>query len=543
MTKLKERIYIKQWLDLKPYDTQSSADSYYLRLSNMVKQSILTNKQSFVFQIYFDHDDIDIFACFLTSYFEDLISGTNIWNSFIQIHKRWYGKQLPFYETDEYEEQEINFPDVCFLIWYFMNTIQRDKFIAPLNEFIIEISKTVMSVFESAWEYAPENELLKTFYSIDEAETDFYIARKLIDTILFKTYLFYPDTRLDLRNSEFEIIDESKNDEHIVDFLNENRDHKLHNAFTRLLGLKGHEWVAEVLGKKHHLSNDYLEISKKIRGYFFYKGQDDDNVYLEHIASGRKFNLTKKSFDNPETLREVDTILFMGIVMWRKEWWFSGVYFQTEFDADLVLNEKNSMESRSTVNFLDHELNDPGDILREQLNAFKKFNRNQQIAFMNSDKLESFIQDYIEFFNCSLKLPPEEKENARQRAREDGFFGQENETMDFSEVSESGLVFFNPKGGAEIALAINSAFPLKDNPFYNEEKSEEHLMHLFTAEEFSTELAMYCIDNFKNDLTFFKSANGKLYTENIDFLLRFWKRGHYFTRPAITFTGKDNQGR
>ena len=540
MSKSKERIYIKQWLDLKPYDKQTPTDSYYLKLSNEIKQSILTNKQSFVIQNFLDNDEIDVLACFLTSYFEDLISGTNIWNSFIKIHKRLYGKQLPFYETDEYREQKINLPDICFLIWYFINTIQQDKFIAPFSNFIIETSNKVIGIFNNAWEHAPENKILKVFYSIDEAEEDYYLARNLIDNVLFKTYLFYPDTYLDLRDRELEIIEKRKNDKHLINFLNENRDDKLNNSYTRLLGLKGQEWVADILGENHNLSKDFQKISKKIIGYFFYKGQDEENVFIEHIASGKKFNLTKKSFGYSDTLKEVDIILFMGIVKWRNEWWFSGVYFQTEFDPDLVLDEKNSTESRSVVAFLDYQDKDIDEILGGQLKAFKEFNHNEQIAFMDSDKIESFIEDYMEFFNNSLKLSQKEIEDAQQRAREDGCFGHEHEIKDFSEVSESGLVFFNPKSGVEIALAINSAFPMKNNQFYNENESEEHIMRLFFVEELSTELAMYCVNHFKKDLTFFKSTEGKLYLDNIDFLLRFWKRGNYFTKPAITFTGIEN---
>ena len=90
MNKLKARIYIKQWLELKPYDIQIPTDRFYLKLCNEVKQAIITNKQSFVLQIYLDNDEIDILACFLTSYFEDLISETNIWHSFISIHNRLY---------------------------------------------------------------------------------------------------------------------------------------------------------------------------------------------------------------------------------------------------------------------------------------------------------------------------------------------------------------------------------------------------------------------------------------------------------------------
>ena len=80
-------------------------------------------------------------------------------------------------------------------------------------------------------------------------------------------------------------------------------------------------------------------------------------------------------------------------------------------------------------------------------------------------------------------------------------------------------------------MAINSAFPLKSNPFYNENESEEHIMNLFFAEDLSTELAMYCVNNFRTKLPFFKGTEGQLYLDNIDFLLRFWKRGNYFRSP------------
>lgn len=35
------RIYIKEWLDLKPYEKQTKTDAYYLRLSNEIKNNIL----------------------------------------------------------------------------------------------------------------------------------------------------------------------------------------------------------------------------------------------------------------------------------------------------------------------------------------------------------------------------------------------------------------------------------------------------------------------------------------------------------------------
>lgn len=532
-----KRIYIKDWLDIKPYEKQTITDSYYLRICNDVKRALWINKQSLVLQKYLGKKNIDHLSCFLTSYLEDLKSGTNIWNTFVKMHKRLYKKQLPFYVLDEYTEEEINQQDVSFLIWYFLNTVQEEKFIAPFNDFIMGLSEKVMGVFVKAWVDAPKNEGLKAYYRIDEDEKDFYVARNLINTILFKTYLFYPDTFLKLREQDIEILEDRKSDENIMMFLNENRDSTLHNNNTRLLSLKGKEWTAEILGKDHSLSKYFLSLTQRIRGFFLYKGQDDCDIFIEHIASGKNFILTKKSFDQSASLTDVDTIIYMGIVKWKDEWWFSGVYFQQPFHPDLILDEKNSLESRMAVNFLDHHKKEIEDHLSKQLNAFKDFNKGSQIAFLSSERIDNFYRGYLEFFNNSLNLSAKEIEEAKQRARKDGFFDKEKELKDLSKISETGLVFYNPKTGVEIALGVNGAFPLSNNPFYNADKSNDDIMSLLLSDEMSTELAMFCIDNCKNDLPFFTKGVGKAYLKDIDFLLRFWKKENYYAIPSITFTG------
>lgn len=533
-----KRIYIKDWLDIKPYVQQTKTDSYYLRICNDVKRAITSNKQSLVLQKYLGKKNIDHLSCFLTSYLEDLVSGTNIWNTFVKMHKRLYKKQLPFYILDEYTEEEINQQDVRFLIWYFINTVQEENFIAPFNDFIVKLSEKVSDVFVKAWVYAPKNEYLKSFYQIDEDEKDFYVARNLINTILFNTYLFYPDTLLKLKVLDIETFEDRKSDDNIMVFLNENRDSTLHNIHTRLLSLKGKEWAAEILGNDHLLSKSFFSLTQRIRGFFLYKGQDDYNIFIEHIASGKKFELTKKSFDQSASLSTVDTIIFMGIVKWKDEWWFSGVYFQQPFHSDLILDEKNSLESRMAVNFLDHHKKEIEDHLNKQLKAFKDFNNGSQIAFLSSEKINDFYRGYMDFFNNSLNLSAKEIEEAKLRARKDGFFSKEKELKDLSNVSDTGLVFYNPKTGVEIALGVNSAFPLPNNPFYNAEKSDDDIMSLLLSDEMSTELALFCIDNCKKDLPFFSEGVGKMYLKDIDFLLRFWKKENYYAIPSITFVGK-----
>jgi len=52
---------------------------------------------------------------------------------------------------------------------------------------------------------------------------------------------------------------------------------------------------------------------------------------------------------------------------------------------------------------------------------------------------------------------------------------------------------------------------------------------------------MYCIDNCKSKLSFFKNDIGKKYLDDIDFLLRFWKKDNYHTIPSISYIGQNKE--
>ncbi len=224
------------------------------------------------------------------------------------------------------------------------------------------------------------------------------------------------------------------------------------------------------------MSKDYRNISKKIQGYFFYKGQDDKNIFLEHIASGKQFHLTKKSFEHPGKLKEIDNIIFIGFVKWKGEWWYSGFYTQILYDADLVAKEKNSVKSKINVSFLDYENEKEKfrEILQSQYKTFKIFNNGYPIAFMPVEKIQSFINEFLNFSyqNFMKKL----KKKAQKK-----IFNDTNNIEDIAKTEETGLIFFNPETGIEIAFGINSAFLLPNNKYYNEEKSTEHVIELLMS--------------------------------------------------------------
>lgn len=505
---------------MKPYNKQVSTDSYYLKLSNELKTAILDSENNLGLLIHLGIDKVGDLACFLASYLEDVVSDTQIWNTFVRLHREMYGKHLPFYDVDAYyEEGEINRQDICFLLWYFTDCAKEDFAVSPNNDFIADLSNELITILEDAWEEAPENENLKKYYSIGEKETYFYELRNLIDNLLFGTYLFYPDTHQIIKSVEQETIAESKGDIRLENYLEEQRTSVIHTSCTRLLGLKGQEWLAEILGKEHQLSEDIRNISERIYGFFFYKGQDANHVFLEHIASERKFNLLKKSFDAHKLLTNINDIVYMNMVLWQNEWWFSGVKIIIDYDAKMVQREKEEKDPRFAA-FLDHSQIEVEKYLSTLSEVFLKVNNNKQIAFLEVEEMPMLIQQIVK----------ENNKNLKKKNNDEAF---QNLLNDLNGNQDSGLLFFSPRSGVEMTLEVNSAFPTKDNPFFKEEDCEDDVFHLMCCDTISTELVNYCIDNYKDKIPYFKTKNGKSYLDNLDFMLRYWKRENYYTKPYL----------
>jgi len=444
---------------------------------------------------------------------------------------------LPFYEIDEYYEEEINSVDIQFLIWYFQNTIEDEKFMEPLDDCFLILAKDIFKIFEEAWESAPENKLLRTFYTIVPNIDEFYEARNLIHDLLFKSYLFYTDTTSILEIQNEEIFQKNRHNEHLLQYLNENIDNNVISLNTQLFSLTGKQWVAEILGSKHSLSSEFLNISQKLRGYFFYKGQNQTDVLLEHIASGKQFKLTKKSFDHYENLNSIDTILQIGLVNWKSEWWFSGVYFQTKHSHVIVEEEKNSSQSKMAVNFLENQSTEVTEILEKQFKAFIEFTKGAQILFMPADKLESYVKAFIKFYNNSIEPTVKATIEARDNANKEGFSDSKKQFEKISKLDDSAIIFFNPRTGLEMAYRVNSAFPMENNPYFDKKLSEVHCMDLLMHKSFSTELARFCIDNCAEKLPFFSTNFGICILKDTDFLLRFWKGERYHIKHTITLSG------
>ncbi len=528
--KKKEKLYAKDWLILKPYDGQSPSDFYYLKICNKVKDILVAGgfpEENFSSEI---EDKTNLLSCFLTSYFEDIISDTNIWNSFVRLHKKLYGKYLPFYDTDNYFEEEVNFEDVAFLIWYFLSLVEEDMIIYPYTKNLFEVAGEITDLFDDEWDDAPLNRNLQNAYLLDEDEKDYYLVRNFIQTILFRTYLFLPDTGFQLDRIILDIHKGHSKDKNLTMFIDDAVDNSTHNARTRLLSLSGKEWAAEILGPNHPLKEDLLDMSKKVNGFFLYKGENSYYIFLEHIASGERFSLTKESIEKNHKM-DKDDIIYIGMVRWRGEWWFSGTLFVQPYDPKIVEDEKKSSIGSEYLYFLPQRKSKTEEILVLQKKIFLEFNNGSPIAFLKMNEISDFLDKFFAYYNEKVGL---RNEQVKGESKKPDLPRPKISLDDLDNKKLTGVVFFNPNSGIEIGVEIASAFDLPNNPYFNIKKSEENILYVLTSDDVSTELAKFCIEQGKDKLPFFKDDPlGQLIVEEADFLIRFWKGSKYHTTPKV----------
>ena len=538
----KQRVFISDWMSRRPYKNHSSVDVHYLQIANRVLKVISTDSTCDELIRIIGNEWLMPLSVFLTSYLEDIVSDTRIWESFHIQHQNIYTSPLPFYPCEEYHADEVHLDVVKFLIWYFVNTVQQKTLVFPENNLIYTIGEKVYELLDEEWETAPENPLLKSCYHIDSDETDYFKIRDIMEKLLFHSYLFHIDTGVRLLLSQKELVETSRFDPNFEIYFHGHVVECLHTFHTRLLNLQAKEWLAAILGEDHQLSKDITNMSKKINGYFLIKGEDKSHILLEHIASAKKFKLIKESTKLKFT--QQDRICYISIVKWQGAWWNSGPLMEMDFDADLILDEKKSAESIASVSFLQHKVIDVQADIDRQLEAFLQYNNGHHFAFMRINKIDRYCKDFMNFYSESLKLSPEEIAASLKSAKDAGFINpSKNIKLQSASIEDTGLVFFNPKSGIEILENLNACFPMDHNPYYSnaDEKTITACINTLLMKDIcSSGLVRHWIKLCKEKLVYFESAHGQYIYKNLDILQRFWKVDNYNTVPTIAYTNEPN---
>ena len=519
-----------------PFKSITGVDNYYISICIRVNE-MLKDKPFMILFENFDHIEKPELAAYLVSYFEDIISDFGLWRAFRNEHQRLYGKWVPFYDiTDDYFEEEINFADVAFLIWYYI-TCKKDpeageengSLMNPFAPEIILIAEKVFEIFEEHYEVAPENNTLRDFIRISGTVTDFYEVRYRIQWLFTSSYLFH--FMSDLMMFRIKNINEQFRDwssSQRTSLFNEIKDEITLAENSYLLAFKGHEWYAEILGSKHALYKPLKSIGRKRSGNLVYTGKTSGHINFEHPPTGRKVAITRKSMEDIDEHIVPGTIVTIGFVKWMDEWWFSGMMAIWGKGKEFFKKERSLV----VASLFSDENDEWKNTIHEQYDVFLNYNHSKPIAFFNSFfEANNFTREFMLQWNFHMR----KKLNQPGNEIVPPFLPEEIPPSIREHYKDNCIVFFNKEAGLEFFTGMCPVIPDENNALYKGKIDPSLAMHLVIANDCSCGFVHFTLDHYglKRYLLFPGEKNPRLVPDNLDFLLRLYKRNAYFPEPQI----------
>ena len=274
------KIYPKDWLQLHPYKQSDPTDSYYTNIANRIYGMLEETRLAYSFE----KDEVKQISIRMAAYFEDVISGLNIWRSFITEHKALYGKFLPFYTPDDhYYDDEVNYEDIRFLLWHYTQQyhgFHKGTFVSPDNAANGDTAKLIYQMFCDEWTTAPENERLQQLFAPETRYEDKDKYLNLLYWFHYQSYLF-TDSLQELTDTVKEYWEQAKeqNEQYIMAI------HKAlaHISKSAFLAYTAPKWLSLIFPADHPDHSLFVKEGEEAQAFTEPMSEESKKMLTEHF--------------------------------------------------------------------------------------------------------------------------------------------------------------------------------------------------------------------------------------------------------------------
>lgn len=274
------KIYPKDWLQLHPYKQSDPTDLYYTNIANRIYGMLEETHLAYSFE----KDEVKQICIRMAAYFEDVISGLNIWRSFITEHKALYGKFLPFYTPDDhYYDDEVNYEDIRFLLWHYTQQYHGHRngtFVSPDNATNGDTASLIYQMFCDEWTTAPENERLQQLFAPETRYEDVDKYNELLHWFHYRCYLF-TDSLQELTDTVKEYWKQVKDkDEQFIIVAHNTLAHISKRMF---LAYTSPKWLSLILPADHPDHSLFVEEGEKAQTFKEPESEESEKELAEHF--------------------------------------------------------------------------------------------------------------------------------------------------------------------------------------------------------------------------------------------------------------------
>ncbi|QIU92911.1 DUF3843 family protein [Bacteroides faecium] len=491
---MKNLINVNSW-SLGHLDVETNASDYYYvklvrKLYDIIHFSEVGRDEGRVL--------CERFAMAATYYFEDVVSGIGVWQTFTSKHKELYGKYLPFYDLDEeeYYQDEINFEDICFLMWMILQKEKKGTFLNPENPYLVKMASMIYNVLDAEFEKAPINAEMLERLKDQSYFQDFYSVKFMLTRLNDDLYLLKPFATGRTAKVEDEVkgvLGDSLDDSSFA--------YAVESIMaccekTGPLALYTKDWLAAMLthwGMTEE-SERLATIESLKYAVYLLKRYDSEAICLEDIK-GEEYVISRDSFKELPDSTLLDNKSFIGsLVKYDGEWLVNGVSSWSLgtklFDA---YKEKMTMTGGDSVVY----------------NKIMEINENHPMLYFKD------YEEMLGWFDRHIGL--DERFTLPEQMKKQRFFAIYVDRV------------------RDMAMLPDGALVIKDdhNPYYSRKTAEEQgINYIVSAETTSKEMLHYLIEHNMLPDACINSIKGmergrQLVQENMDFIARFMRGDDY----------------
>ncbi|NDV64719.1 DUF3843 family protein [Bacteroides sp. 224] len=481
-----KNITLADWKSFHPdiVETESS-DYYYVKVANKLYDSW---KFSLMYRELPNYLRL-LITLQVTAYFEDIISGFCLWQSFTKNHKKRYGSYLPFYtiREGEYYTDEINLQDINFLIW---SVMQRDmideRIINPENPGIQDLAIRFYEILDNEFEKAPINTAFLDCIRKEDYFTDFFKFKELADWFYMDSYLLTNDSAsIYEQQTDFDNEDYNCSRSQLLYAI---RSNLIFNFKTGPLALPMKEWLSnwlEEIGMTEEAAV-VKEIESVSNSLFQLISTDDTYLHIKDTKENT-YKVLRSSLgeEHPKNRSE----LIASLVKFDNEWHVNG--------AAIWLSKGKYAEEKENEASLKEDFN----IANEKL--LKATNNYPLAYFKDEAELNQWLSKAFEINQAS------------------------NNTSELK--GKEGIVTFI-ESGKSLAVMPELAFLIKDerNPYYDQKKAKDQAISALIGNyPCSAKMVKFLLENNMLPDAMINSLQGEkrgleLVQNNKEFMARFF---------------------
>ncbi|MBX2890441.1 MAG: DUF3843 family protein [Saprospiraceae bacterium] len=187
-------------------------------------------------------------AVVLASWFEDYANEIGLWATFVRKNKEMHGYELPFYNLDDYDPNDMNPEDIAYLVWHFCCNA-TNKIFGPDNADLLKMADALLEIFDKALDEAPGTDFYDDFLHI-APDIYFFDLKGKLYWLVFQCYLTVPEMRQEIDEAVRKLLEEK--DELLRTYEDSNKliytmqDDYLYKKCSSFLAFTMPDWLAEV---------------------------------------------------------------------------------------------------------------------------------------------------------------------------------------------------------------------------------------------------------------------------------------------------------